>query len=296
MIDKNGNKIISDADKPFDFEFARKEIAFFMKHYRAAANGERAFIIAKMIRKYLKNGGNQADVADDFYEVESYAPRSRSEDFIWYLVYVRRLLCDAEKTKKNYEAAYDHRLQSARHFEQICSIKPSFYNKRVMVWEYMMASDIALNSKEKSMLDDSHREPLRRAKELLCELDGHKDALNNKDYFTTAKYVYQDDALFMERTNTAKGEVWDGCIRNLVYYSGREYRLEPDSSTKLRSLSLYYNIALRCDGYASPEVVAELDELIAIAQSSSKANEFTMRIAIKGLRDTRIKYIKKIEK
>ena len=296
MIDENGNKIRTAADKPYDFEFALKEIAFFMKHYRASANGERAFMITKMIHKYLENGGDLSDVADDFYEVERYAPHSRNNDFIWQLVYVRRLLCDTEKRKKNYEAAYNHRVESARHFERICVIRPTFHNKRVRIWEYMMATDVAVSSKDKKMLDGEHLEPLCRAKELLSELAEDKEANNNKNFSSTAKYVYQTEAVFMERTNTAKGEAWLLCLKNLIYYSAAEYRMTPDSSSNLSNLALYYRVAMYCDGYATPEVIEEINGIIAIAEGSAEASGRLMRETIKRLKDTRDKYIKAIKK
>ena len=270
MIDNNGNKILLGDDAPYDLDFALKEIYFFAKQMRNTQSEDTAYSIAKMIDTYLDKGGEHALVYDLFYEIEAYAKGSLNDSFIWTLVYIRRAFSDDKKSKKEYCEAFEHRLAAAKYFDQICEINPSFHNKRVRVWELMITSDIALSSKKRDMYgSEIYRAPLKRAIELLSELEKLPEAEGNEAFLSTAKSVYHTEAVFMEK-NKIVGKEWLDCLKKLIYYTRLMYCMQPVGTTYLDDLSIFYSVALYCDGYATSEVLAELNELCRISEERLK--------------------------
>lgn len=138
MIDANGNKI-KDGET-VDIEFMREEIKFFTKCAdKNGFNDSIANTIAKMINIYLKEKMT-SDFDDVIEKLEQYCPHSRSDDFLWELVYINRKMSDAIRDIPIRMIKYA--LRSAEKFEYICNIRPSTHNKYCAVLEYLCAADV----------------------------------------------------------------------------------------------------------------------------------------------------------
>jgi len=111
-----------------DAGFKLKEIAYFMKHFMVKSNDSLANNIISDLNQFLKLGGDCNDIIEYLTELEEYAPKSSSEDYLWELVYARRTIKSFFEGKENYETAVENALIATKHFDIICKLTPSNHN------------------------------------------------------------------------------------------------------------------------------------------------------------------------
>lgn len=258
MINKAGEKIIERNDA-FDEEFALKEITFFMKGFRKGPDDIKANCTAKTIKEYLKNEGTSVLIYDYLEELESFSDDSRSDDFLWELVYIRRIYAQRRMDIGECEMAYSHRYRSAQHFENICKLVPSWYNRRVRIYEYSMASIYLLDHKKFWEIQNKLKDCIYRTEELLLELEP-KDETN---YYDTARVVYVCKRLYMQAAKLDNGEEWIDCLRKLTYYSRETYRLNKTDVDYLDWVVSYYELGGIYDEFVCRE---ELDNINTLCE------------------------------
>lgn len=140
MIDSTGKKIVTENEN-IDLPFMLKEIAFFMKGFRAESSEQKALTIAKSINTYIKSKGKIKDVVEVFEELEGYITVTSSEDFAWEMVYIRREIANFHKRLIILNKYAENIFICATYFDKICEIKPTLYNYGARVKEYVLAAN-----------------------------------------------------------------------------------------------------------------------------------------------------------
>ena len=268
MLDSTGKKIELD-DQNVDFEFALKEINFFTKGFQRENNDVTALGLAKCVHQFLKSNGDAKKVESVISLLEDYSANTKNDTFVWNLVYIRRL--QGEYFSKNFqkkEMAKCRRV-SAKHFEKICEIKPTLYNKCCRVLEYVTAS---IEYTEVNMRIERDA-VLERAEELFLEIP----PVSNEDYYLAGRYLYYNIYLKNKDIYGIPAKALES-IKNAVDYALKMY-LVNDSTTNLRRLCDFYTVYSETKGYSvnNAEEEERLKHLIECIASKLGSGHFFKR-------------------
>lgn len=254
MIDSTGKKIIN-TENAVDIELLMKEISFFTKIFRKEPTDDLAISISNDIVTFIKARGNIPSVMDSVNELECYSSKSESEDFVWNLVYIRRRIAGrcggflSDLKGKLYAA--ECRYIAAKHFNRICEIKPTVYNKCCEVQEYVSAriefKNARIQLKSKNILNYAEK------------IFAHIEKSDQPIYYSTGVYLYIElytcyaKGLLRSRANEA--------LKKAVEYSFNLYEVEKIKGN-LEKLSLYYKEYIDNEEYYFVKEKDRLQKLI----------------------------------
>lgn len=273
MIDSNGKKIINDKEK-VDLDFLLAEIKFFLKGFRISTSDEKALNIAKSINEFLKAEGSPICVTNIVLELEEYSTETRSDDFMWQLVYNRRTLSECFFRRDNKPYGADCRYIAAQHFEKICELTPSAYNKHCRILEYV----IATNDYSKANMKFKNNAILTHAEQLFVELE---DSVN-ENYFMVATHLYYNLFVDYKDVQNDPERAYES-IKRCVNYAWRMHR-HRNSMGNLQRLSLYYWYYMHCKQYSVAAEEERLRTLIDLMSNYEDGN-YLIRSRISTFRD-----------
>ncbi len=293
MIDKNGQKIIGDKDK-YDSEFALKEIKFFFKGFLSQPDDKKAYSISKMIHQYVKNTKQYEPVAEYMKELEDYAHVTRNDDFVWHLVYIRRLQADVLKAggKADYNEIFEAKYAAAKHFENICKIYPSKFNNRARASEYMSAAIVLHNAGCFSKISEKLKEICVYVEELFKDL-----VPEGKDvYYDTGRLLYYFK--FYYAANSIQGKDSE-CIENLnkaIYYSLEGFALDKTNDFYVRQIAMFFELGIKYKGFVCDDNIKKLEDLCREVSVIAKESGSPFTDALSRLEAVRKKAVEIMEK
>ncbi len=251
MIDKNGNKIVP-ASKNTDAEYVLKRIAFLLKGFKNNRDDLSALRIAKVINEYSKAGGDFETIKDFQTELENYAKKSKSETFVWELVYIRRYYANQLKEQKNYVSAFEHCYISAQLFDVICTLTPTFHNKRVAAYEYSVAGLFLLDRN------------LITLKEIISKAEEYFSSLPITEkiaYYETGRLFYYVKLYYLEHTDKDREEIIN-CLKKLTYFLREGYRLDRTELFYLREIVTFYTKGFEYIKFITSDEVENLENVL----------------------------------
>lgn len=266
MIDSSGKKIVA-AEQDVDLDFVLAEIKFFLKGFENEPNDEKALSIAKSIKSFLKANGASTEVMSFTIKLENYSKQTRSDTFVWELVYIRRLHSKYFSKINEKKIAAECRYISAQHFEKICELRPTQYNKCVRILEYIVAT----NEYENADMTFKNNSILTYAESLFIQIESSV----NEDYFTAGMHLYYnlyDDYKTVQKDSERAYE----SIQRAVKYAWRNYGYRKNVEN-LQRLCLYYSSYLRCEQFQYKAEENRLRLLISYIKEENSDNALLRR-------------------
>lgn len=221
-------------DHSSDAAFKLKEIACFMQHFRVQRHDDLAISIVEDLNSFLKLGGDCNQIFEYLAELEAYAEKTSSQDYVWELVYARRAIKFTFAEKENYEAACENALISAKHFDAICRLLPSAHNRCCRILENLTAIGYIQKTKPASPKTDQ----IRQIFDYCCRWFGEIEEEESGVYYLTACQLYLNLYIF----GTQQGDSRDAChdwLLQYILFSMKRYEWEEDSDL-LRMLLIAY--------------------------------------------------------
>ena len=264
MIDKDGNKIQS-AYEALDPVFALKEILFLMRPFRLNRNDTDALSLGKRMVSYLKVC-RQPDpsAADLLEELEDYAGRTKSTDFLWELVYARRQLAKmADGPGPGCLIAAEHCRVSALHFESIVRFAPTAFNRCAEVIELYLAALYYKDAKARDKADMCLE--LAHEKFLLIE----ESPLNV--YYQAGELLYYGLTDLYSKTEALLQEKLKWNLKQ-IYFSCNRYGLEPNQLSLQMAVNAYEEIYLNPD-FPHEEEKPRIHQLLTWIRTGVDAGE-----------------------
>ncbi len=280
MIDKNGNKIDNNKQTE-DPDFILAEIRFLMKGFRNESNDLRAYTVAKSITTYLRSGGNYLSITEILSELESYSEQTASSNFMWELVYIRREMAKAQQTsaKDQKKFAAECRHFSAKYFEKICKLAPTYHNNCCRVQEYI----IAVMHFEKVNDKENIFSILTHAEDLFLQIDEQDQML----YYETGKMLYIKRYV---NTNPRNDTDRFHAISKLVYFSREIYKRDVCFDT-LDYYALCYDIYSDYETFPFHEEKENFKALIELLEEEYSAGNEKAKSKLDQLKSTFLKYL-----
>lgn len=262
MIDSSGNKILPKKESG-DVNFILSEIRFIMKKFNSGFDDMKARNAAERIKKFLKLNGDVTEIERMLEMLESYSENSKSTDFLWELVYIRRIMASLETDtygQSSHVAVNKH--ISAKHFDKICAIKPTLYYRCCRVIEYANAASsyIDVLNKERK---EAAEETLQKAETLFWEIEESPEEV----YYEAGRFLYFIKSFYIDiycENKEGKFEAISKCL----HYSRICYNLNKTDAA-LRSYALaYVNYATDSQFCFNEDERMELKKLIARSEVS----------------------------
>ena len=182
-------------NQPKTHSYRVKEIAFLTEVFREDKYDRLAYKIATYIHNFLKAQGKVDDIKNFLEELEAYSTDSRSENFIWELVYIRRYI---KNKYSNPEIAIRHGTIAANHFGTICKINPSVYNRCCRILELLSLVPF-LNRLKSNEARKRHSELLENAETFFNDIKVKNPAPTI--YLRTAYFLYSFKTDYLVLTN-----------------------------------------------------------------------------------------------
>lgn len=229
MSDQNDN-IKKDNGQSEDAEFALAELRFLIRGFRRGSDDSKALLIAKSIKNIIGQDIDFSPAKEILEEMENYSSESQSDDFIWELVYVRRKLAQYCGSR---EEAAENRYIGAKHFERICEVAPSRFNKFCRIQEYVTAANFF-------MLADGQRNQKRiesildYAEEQFVKIEEASEEM----YYATGEYLYLNKYLSLIYAKVRGSERLE-TVKKTVEYSRKHYMIDKSAGT-LKTLAMAY--------------------------------------------------------
>lgn len=153
-----------------------------MKGFPMDKTDKRALDIASRINTFLEQGGNVSDTLDMLPKLEGYVPMSRSDAFVWELVYIQRFVLTYLKNHASADELTQCAQTYANLYDAICRLNPTANNCTFRVNGYVHAAEHF----EHVMQKRKARRLRVHAKELFEELEKS----DSKIYHTAGMYLY----------------------------------------------------------------------------------------------------------
>ena len=174
-----------------------KETEFFLATFKKNRNDRSALTVAKKINCFLDVSEDWKTINDALAFLDEYVPVTKSETFLWELVYIRRKIVDI--MMDDYEdplvIAGQYRIQ-ADYFSHVVRVNPSLYNRYVEVNSLCNASAHF----DKAMDNDTADALLVKAYELYEKIPPKE----NKKHHETGERLYLNMLLCCKAPNTDK--------------------------------------------------------------------------------------------
>jgi len=217
MIDQNGNRIV-DKSQAKDTALLLAEAKFLMKGFPKDGTDKRALDVAARINTFLGQDGNISDVSDMLTTLAAHSAISRSEAFVWELVYIWRKIMyyqNGHDTPADELAEYAQIYMNL--YNTICKLLPTPHNCACRVNGYMFASEQFALAKQKGKA----RETRITARKLFEEIVPN----DSKIYHIAGMYLYYgifECNFSLGNTTTAKFNV----IKKSVEHTRALYQIE----------------------------------------------------------------------
>lgn len=235
MIDVNGKKIIPRSDSA-DPAFLLKEICFFLKFFETGQSDPQALILAKKVHAFLKAGGNDSESAAARLALEAHSEHTRSFDFLWELIYIRRILADlTENSPQGKMEKTRHREKIAELFTRAAEVSPTNYNRCAAVIEWVNASVFSNASGEKEKTDQF----LSRALLLFEAMEESK----TEKYYTAGQFLYHQ-MILKQSDLKAPNDNRFHAFQKIIKYAQALYGIKPNDE------SLWLLAAAYCDSFS----------------------------------------------
>ncbi len=220
MIDTTGKKIVSEeqSGKP---KFILAEIRFFINGFRNSSNDQKANNIALCIKNFLNAGGDKSEIKEFLFILERYSEETSSEDFLWELVYIRRLLVKAYDMVFDLPYAAECSHQAAKRFEKICEVAPTHFNHCCRVQEYVSAAIYFIDANKSHLFDKKIEGILDYAEDLFLQIEKSDKAI----YYSSGKYLYRIRQQYLLRQQYDRSSMCR-IVKELEYFAREVYYRE----------------------------------------------------------------------
>lgn len=256
--------MISPRDHSFDVEFKFKEVVLFMEHFRFQSTACLAMMILKDLKRFLELGGDHSRVMPYLLELEAYSPKTANEDYVWELVYVRRIIARSFEVKKDYESAFEHALRSAKHFDLIVEIRPTTHNFCCRILEYLSAITMLENTKYAFLKIRQIKELYDYCRARFKEISEAKGNI----YYETGSSVFLKYYKFSRKQNDPKSVSYD-LLTSFIDCTVKHYQDEGDNRLLKNAMIAYQELS----GYGMFSYEAEKERIQTVLGWANTAIE-----------------------
>lgn len=267
MIDSTGKKI-TNPEQTVDLDFALAEIKFIMKGFCNSPDDAKALNIAQKVNDLLKADFDATKVLDIVEFLEKYSTVTKSDTFVWRLVYIRRRLSYWFLKNKDKKMSAESDYIAAKHFEKICDLNPSEHNLCCRIYSYV---DATISFSRADMVY-KNQEILAYAENLFIEIEDSPSS----DYLKAGMYVYYNLYLDYKFVNVDSEKTFKS-IKRAVRYAWRLYNFKNDLR-HLDTLCRYYSAYSECEQFSLKREEKRLKKLVFyISQVPNKTVSLIIR-------------------
>lgn len=245
MINKNGEKITAKSE---DTSFIASEIRFMMKGLKNGCDDHKARNIAARIVKYLKADGEISEIESHLEVLNDYSAETRSSDFLWELVYIRRIMMSVYEDKfDDAVLAAQNKYLAATYFDGICKLTPTYYNQCCRVMEYTGAAAAFGRIAGSDENKEKSTELFEKSEEMFSQVEEKEVSV----YYEVGAYLYFSKYFSYNIFSEEKDKKFNS-IKKSAFYSRKNYELK-ESEEKLRKLALIYSLYVSCEQFSYSE-------------------------------------------